>query len=55
MGTDYSFAKTPLNAAHAPLAMASISHAGFDFIDDMVKETASLEECYGKMIQEPIR
>jgi hypothetical protein len=36
MGSAYSFAKTPLKAAHPPLAIASISHVDLAFGRDMV-------------------
>jgi hypothetical protein len=42
----YSFAKTPLKAAHAPLAIASTSHAGFDLITD-IKPGKSVQKEYG--------
>jgi hypothetical protein len=34
-------ANTPLNAAHPPLAIASISHAGRDFGRDMIVYVAA--------------
>jgi hypothetical protein len=34
----YSFAKTPLKAAHPPLAMASMSHGDFVVGIDMLDE-----------------
>jgi hypothetical protein len=38
----YSFANTPLKDAHAPLEMASISHAGFVCGSDMAGWFVSL-------------
>lgn len=44
MSRAYSFANTPLNAAHAPLAMARTSHAGLDPVVDIVQYTSAFQE-----------